>query len=97
MLQKVIDYEFNIVQQKIISDYPASRSGNISFRYSPWKLNESIQKIPQYYDYNLLWIGNDKSAHIVAFFYCVLLGSLQVSEKKDEAFLKVKYYLYQLC
>jgi hypothetical protein len=57
---------------------------------------DTITKIPQYYEYNLLWVGCDQTAHIIAFFYCIVLGSLQISDKKDEAFLKVKFYLYQL-
>ena len=79
MLQKVIDYEFNIVQQKIISDYPVSQPSHTSSRYALWTLTEIIEKIPQYYNYNILWIGNDKASHITSLFYCVLLGSLQTN------------------
>lgn len=39
MLQKVIDYEFNIVQQKVFSEYPVTRSGMNTFKYTPWKLH----------------------------------------------------------
>lgn len=96
ILQKVIDYEFNIVQQKVISDYPSSRPISNARRFTQWNLMDTIKKIPQHYEYNLLWVGNDRLTHIICFFYCVVLGSLQSSDKLDEAFLKVKFYLYQL-
>jgi hypothetical protein len=45
--------------------------------------------------YQVKWIGNSMNSHILAFFYCVLVGSL--NHHDDTTFTKVKYALYGVC
>lgn len=74
MLQTVINYEFNAVRYKANIHSPLDLE-KIN-RYKDWNLHNTIRTIFNHDQYSLKWIGNDKNAHIMALFYCLVMGCL---------------------
>jgi hypothetical protein len=95
MKQQVINYECDIIhREEELSESCYRVYDPHSYRYGVWKLYDMIGQFVQTSECSIRWIGCDPNAHILSFFYCVLVGCLQ-DYGGDELFIKLKYCLYQ--
>jgi hypothetical protein len=81
MKQQVINYECDIThrEEEFTDSYYRVYDPH-SYRYGLWGLNDIIDQFARTSDYLIRWIGCDPNAHILSFFYCILVGCLQDSE-----------------
>ena len=97
MKQEIINYEFDLIQQEVSTSPHFPRNDPRNFRYSTWELHSLLEKITENSHYSIKWIGNLPNSSVLGFFYCMLVGSLKEEGCDSEAFVKLKYTLYQLC
>ena len=72
-----MNYEVDLIHKDSGTDSQLIKHDPQSLRYGDWKLQETLEQILNRHDFSIKWIGNDPHANALAFYYCVLAGSLR--------------------